>query len=137
MRKAIKDGIKSGFKVVWDLGKIIVPTIFIMTFLKYTPLFQQIADFLQPTMSVFGLPGEAAFAIVLGMFISMYSAIGIILTLTLTPVQITTIAAMILTCHGWILEAAVIRKLDVSVVKIFTLRFITALTLGYTISVMM
>jgi len=137
MKKAIKDGAKAGLKVVWDLGKIMIPTIFLVTFLKYTPIFKTISDFLQPSMSIFGLPGEAAIAIVTGMFLSLYGSIGIMIPLNLTPVQITTIAIMVLTCHGVIIENAILKKLNISILKIFSFRFIVAISLGYMVHLFM
>lgn len=52
MKQAIKKGVKSGFKIAWDLLKIIIPIIFLITFLKETFLFQFIADSFSPAMKL-------------------------------------------------------------------------------------
>lgn len=130
MKQAIKKGVKSGFKIAWDLLKIIIPIIFLITFLKETFLFQFIADSFSPAMKLFGLPGEAALVLVVGFFLSVHAAVGIAVTLNPTPIEITIMGLMISISHSLLIETAVLKKLKVNYIRMFFLRLGTSFVVG-------
>jgi len=132
MKQPIKKGIKSGFKIAWDLLKIIIPIIFIVTFLKETVVFTYVADLLSPMMGIFGLPGEAALILIVGFFASIFAAAGIVASLTLTPVQITILGLMITISHSLPLEIGILKKLKINYVRMFFLRITTSCLVGIT-----
>jgi len=137
MKEIIKDGIKNGLKICLDLAKIIIPVIFIFTFLKHTILFEKIADSLSPLMNVLGLPGSATFPLILGFFFNMYAAIAAIVSLQMTTKQLTIIAMMILTAHTLILEGFVLKKLKVKYITLIVFRIIMALLVGIFVNIVM
>ena len=137
MKEIIKDGIKNGLKICLDLAKIIIPVIFIFTFLKHTILFEKIADSLSPLMNVLGLPGSATFPLILGFFFNMYAAIAAIVSLQMTTKQLTIIAMMILTAHALILEGFVLKKLKVKYIPLIVFRIIMALLVGIFVNIVM
>ncbi len=130
LSETILNGVKSGFHVTWNLTKIIVPIYFFITFLKYTGVLEWISLKFAPMMSLFGLPGEAAIALVFGNGLHLYAAIGVITTLSLTQKQITVIAIMLLFSHSLFMETAVAKKTGVNVFIIILIRISLAVTSG-------
>jgi|UniRef100_A0A7C6A939 spore maturation protein SpmB len=114
--------------------KIILPVYSLIFFLSYTPAIKFLADLLKPAMKIFGLPGECALALILGNFINLYAAIGVIPLLNLTPWQMTTLALMLLTSHSQIMETSVYFKLKTNALFLLLLRLSVALLIGLTLS---
>lgn len=123
-------GIKRGLSVTWELGKVLVPVYFIITVLKYTPIMEWIAEFMEPVMYMVGLPGEASLPLVLGMFLNIYAAIGAILPLAMSTKEITIIAAMLLLAHSLPIESAVSKKAGAKVISLVLVRLIMAFLVG-------
>lgn len=116
------NGITSSFALL----KIILPVYAAVTILGHTPVIGWIARLCEPAMNLAGLPGETALAFVTGALISMYAAVGIIIALTLTPWQITTLAVMLTLCHELFVESAVMKKANVIVWPLVCLRLLSA-----------
>ena len=81
-------------------------------------------------MRFVGLPGAAALAVVTGMFLNFYAAIGIIIALGLTALQITIIAVILSCCHELVIESAIIKKTGIRAWPILSIRLATALGAG-------
>ncbi|MEW5922195.1 MAG: nucleoside recognition domain-containing protein [Bacillota bacterium] len=126
-------GLRNGVSVTWELAKAIVPVYLIVTFLKYTPVLPWIARAFTPLMRLAGLPGEASLALVLGFVVNIYAAVGAIVSLSLTPKQITVIATIILLAHSLPVETAVSKKSGIEVLPILAIR----LGLGFTCGVIL
>jgi hypothetical protein len=137
MKEIIKDGIKNGFKVCLDLAKIMIPIIFIFTFLKHTFIFEKIASSLSPLMNLLGLPGSATFPLILGFFFNLYAAIAAIVSLQLTTKQLTIMAMMLLTAHTLILEGFVLKKLKVKYISLIIFRIVMAFIIGFFVNIVM
>jgi spore maturation protein SpmB len=86
---------------------IVAPVFTAVTVLKYTPVIRVFAEFMAPFMKYFGLPGEAALAVILGNVVNIYGGLGAITALKLTGAQLTVLSLMILLSHSQILETAV------------------------------
>jgi hypothetical protein len=88
----------------------------------------------RPVLGLAGLPGEAALAIVMGVFINLYAGIAVAKPLIdsglLSPAQITTVAVILLICHNIPIESAVSQKTGASFWKMTTLRVVVGFTLG-------
>jgi len=128
--KTIKRGISNGLMTTWELTKIMVPVYLVVTILKYTGVLAWIARVFAPAMHLLGLPGEAALAMVLGIFLSLYAGIGAMAMLALTAKQITILAGMLLLCHNMLVETAVTKKTGVIAWRFVALRVILALVFG-------
>ncbi len=135
MKKAIKDGIKNGFKVCWDLAKIIIPIIFIVNILKNTVLFEKTAEYLSPVMGALGLPGGAALVLLIGSTLNLYAAIGAMIPLNMDQGQITIIAFMLLVAHTLPIEVGVLRKIKVNYIGMLFLRISTAFAIGFLLNI--
>jgi len=125
-----KRGAVNGITSSFTLLKIIIPVFAAVTLLGHTPAIKWISHICEPVMNLAGLPGEAAIAFVTGVLISMYAAIGIIIALSLTPWQITTLAVMLTLCHELFVESAVMKKANVSVWPLVLLRLFSACFAG-------
>jgi hypothetical protein len=84
--KTWENGFANGLKASFLLLKVIIPVFALIKVLEHTPVIGWISQFCDPLMRFVGLPGEAALAVVTGMFLNFYAAIGIIIALDLTTV---------------------------------------------------
>lgn len=110
---------------------IIAPVYTAMAILKYLKVLPAIADLCRPAMKYLGLPGDAALALVLGNFLNLYSAIGVMASLTLTPAQMTVLSLVLLISHSQILESSVFFQMRTKYGIIWAIRLVTALLVGY------
>ena len=100
-------GARHGVRAFLKLMLIVAPVYTAVTILKYTPVIRIFADFMAPLMKLFGLPGEAALAVILGNVVNLYAGLGAITALKLTTAQLTVLSLMLLLSHSQILETAV------------------------------
>jgi len=96
-----------GVRAFLKLMLIVVPVYTAVTILKYTPVIRVFAEFMSPLMKHFGLPGEAALAVILGNVVNLYAGLGAVTALKLTTDQLTVLSLMLLLSHSQILETAV------------------------------
>ena len=116
------------------LLKVIIPVFALVKVLEHTPVIGWISQFCDPLMRFVGLPGEAALAVVTGMFLNFYAAIGIVIALDLTAWQITIIAVILSCCHELVIETAIIKKTGIRAWPILGIRLATALVAGVTLN---
>lgn len=128
--ETLKRGFKKGIMTAVDMGKILVPIYILVSLLRETPVIATISDVLTPAMGIFGLPGEASIAIVLGNVINMYGAIGAMASLEMTAKQVTIIAVMLSFSHSLIVESVIVKKVGVSVLMIVFIRVALSVTSG-------
>ena len=128
--KTWKNGFANGLKTSFLLLKVIIPVFALIKVLEHTPIIGSISQYCDPLMRFVGLPGEAALAVVTGMFLNFYAAIGIIIALGLTAWQITIIAVILSCCHELVIETAIIRKTGIHAWPILGIRLATALGAG-------
>ncbi|AOT69129.1 nucleoside recognition domain-containing protein [Geosporobacter ferrireducens] len=131
---SIKSGLKKGFETTWMLGKIIVPIYFFVTFLKYTPVIDWIAEVFEPLMQIFHLPGEAAIVLVIGNVSTLYGAIGAMKAMSLTPLEATIIAIMLSFSHSLFMETAITKKLGMKLSNVLFIRMGLAVIAGLIVS---
>jgi spore maturation protein SpmB len=128
--KTWKDGFANGLKTSFLLLKVIIPVFTVIKVLEHTPVITWISQFCDPLMRFVGLPGEAALAVVTGMFLNFYAAVGIIFALSLTPWQITIVAVILSCCHELVIETAIINKTGIRGWFIMGIRLTTAFAAG-------
>ncbi|MEW5783792.1 MAG: nucleoside recognition protein [Bacillota bacterium] len=129
-RDLLRRGIVKGLKTTWMLIKIIVPVTLVVVTLDQLNLLMPLATRFAPLMAPLHLPGEASLALLLGFFINIYAAIGVITVLPLTAREITVLAVMILTSHSLMMEGPILRFTGLSPVINTLLRIATALLFG-------
>ena len=128
--KTWKNGFSNGLKTSFVLLKVIIPVFVVIKVLEHTPVIGWVSQFCDPLMHFVGLPGEAALAVVTGMFLNFYAAIGIIVALDLTAWQITIVAAILCCCHELVIETAIIKKTGIRVWPIMAIRLGSAFVAG-------
>ena len=124
------DGFFRGLESFWLLAKIMLPVYFIVTFLKFTPVLPAIADFFAPYMKIFGLPGGAALAIVLGNTVNLYAAIAVIASLKMSTEQVTILAIMLAISHSLPMEVTITQKMGTRYITILFLRLLVSAAVG-------
>ncbi|MDP3386628.1 MAG: nucleoside recognition domain-containing protein [Eubacteriales bacterium] len=125
-----KRGLRRGFDVLILLGKIMLPIYVVVELLKYSGLLETISRLFIPFMSLLGLPGEAAFALIIGAAVNTYAALGVLVAMTLTAKQATIIAVVLSIAHNLIGETVVIRRIGVNPYFITGLRIVAAFSVG-------
>jgi len=137
LKRALKLGIKDGLETTWELAKVIVPVYFIITFLKYTPVIQWLANVFQPLTILIGLPGEATLPIVLANALSTYPAIPAITSFSFTTKEITIMSTVILLCHSLPIETVIAKKSGARGWAIIAIRVLAAVLAGIIINIFM
>ena len=125
-----KRGFKNGISTLIELSKILVPVYIGVELLAASGLLNILAEFFEPVMSIFGLPGEASLIIILSYFLNTYAGLGAIAAIELNTVQITTVAIMISVAHSLITETAVVKKLGVSATASIAVRVFFSILMG-------
>ena len=104
LRQGFKSGIETALKlIIW-----VLPLYIVVDLLKGSVILNTIGEFCAPVMTIFGLPGEAAFAFVAAFLVNLYAAIAILVPLDLTPWQITQCGLMMGIAHNLLLEGAIL-----------------------------
>ncbi len=130
-REIIYRGLQKGLLSTWELAKILMPTVFIITLLRTSGGLESVASFFAPLMQYLGLPGEAAIIIFSGYFINLYAAIGGMVTLELATNEMLIIAVMLGFCHSLLLELAVSKKAGAPISYILPLRAGASILAGF------
>jgi hypothetical protein len=133
--KTWRSGFANGLKTSFLLLKVIIPVFALVKVLEHTPVIGWISQFCDPLMRFVGLPGEAALAVVTGMFLNFYAALGIVIALDLTAWQITIIAVILSCCHELVIETAIIKKTGIRAWPILGIRLATALVAGVVLNI--
>lgn len=130
-------GLKKGFNVLIELGKIMLPIYVIVELLEYSGLLEMISSYFIPFMSIIGLPGEAAFALIVGGALNIYASLGVLASITLTAKQATIAATFIAISHNLIGETVVIKRIGVNPAFIMVLRILTSFAVASIMNVVM
>ncbi|GAK02208.1 LOW QUALITY PROTEIN: nucleoside binding-domain containing protein [Geomicrobium sp. JCM 19037] len=131
----IKKGLGKGLHSTWKLGRIIFPITTLIVILRHTPVIDQLSQLLAPFTRLFGLPGEAAIAFVLGN-LQLYAGIGSILAMDLTMKEVFILAVMLSFSHNLILESAFLKEIRVSIWLVVTVRLGMAMLFGMLVNLL-
>lgn len=123
-----------GVRAFLKLMLIVAPVYTAVTILKYTPVIRVFAEFMAPLMKHFGLPGEAALAVILGNLINLYAGLGAITALRITTPQLTVLSLMLLLSHSQILETAVFFQIRAKWWLLWFIRLVLSLLAGVGLS---
>lgn len=130
-----KDGLKSGWRTAWSLGKVLFPVTFIVAVLQHTPVVDWVIHLFAPFMGWIGLPGEAAIPLALGNLLNLYAAIGAVLTMDFTVKEVFILAVMLSFSHNLLVEGAVCKKIGVSLFVVSAIRLLMAFSSAALINV--
>lgn len=123
-------GLRRGLATGWLLARIMIPVSACVAALQWSGALARVGKALAPAMGIFGLPGEAAIALVTGGCVGVYGAIAAASPVALTATQMTVLALMVLTAHNLIVESAVQGKSGASGLRMAALRILAAIALG-------
>lgn len=129
-----REGLASGLRTTWELGLVVFPVTVAVSVLRYTPVYDSLLSLLAPVMGIFGLPDEATVPLVLGNLLNLYAAIGAMLAMDLTVKQVFILALMLSFSHGLPVEAAICRRVGVSVPLVLLFRISLAATAAVAIN---
>lgn len=107
---SVRRGTQAGLVVLWELAKVIVPVVVLVHLLEQSGWLPRISGWLGPVMGIFGLPGEAALALVSANLSTIYAGLGVTVALGLPARETTIVAAMMMICHSAIAETALVAK---------------------------
>ena len=109
----LRNGFSEGLMTALKLIKWVLPLYILVDLLKESPLLTSVGEICAPVMTLFGLPGEVAFAFVAAFLVNLYAAIAIMAPLELTPWQVTQCGVMMGIAHNLLLEGAVLSSTGV------------------------
>ena len=129
-REAAGRGVQKGLRSSWELVKVIAPVSIGVTALSHTPALAWLSRAFAPVMGWLGLSGEAAVVLVAGNAVGLYSAIGAMMSLDLSPRELLTLALMLSFSHNLFVETAVTKRLGVSYWGVMVYRVGLAIVAG-------
>jgi spore maturation protein SpmB len=104
----LRTGVVEGLRTSWLMVKYAFPLYVAVDLLKDTAAAGAAGRFFAPLMTLFGLPGEAAFAFIAAFLLNLYAAIAILVPLELTPWQVTVCGLMMGIAHNLLVEGGVL-----------------------------
>ncbi|MDW7738478.1 MAG: nucleoside recognition domain-containing protein [Bacillota bacterium] len=135
LAEPILKGLKKSGKLLLLLIKIIIPVSCLVAILDFYGVIAIVAGFFTPAMALFGLPGEATIVLLLGIFVNLFAALGVLTTMTLNPQQITVLAVMIGICHELPVETVICSYTGLKIPTSSVLRLLTALGAGLILNI--
>ncbi|MFO7675765.1 MAG: hypothetical protein R6X12_05580 [bacterium] len=133
----LRDGAWHGVRAFFKLMAIVGPVYTAVTVLRYTPVIAAFARFAAPLMRYFGLPGDAALALIIGNLINLYAGIGAITALGLPTNQLTVLSLMLLLSHSQILETAVFFQMKAKWWLLWAIRLAVSLLVGWALGLLL
>jgi hypothetical protein len=130
-------GCKGAVRTIWFLLSIIVPVTLAAALLDWLGVLTWIARFMAPLMHLVGLPGGACLVFIASIFLNIYSAIAVALSMSFDIRSATILAIMCLTAHNLIVETAVMKKTGSSGTKMVFLRIVTAFAAAYAFNLLL
>lgn len=134
----LKNVLKDALSTTLTLLKIMIPISIIVKILSDYGLVDIIGEFLQPIMSIIGLPGELGLVWATTMISNIYGGLIVFINLssfnTYTIAQVTILSSMMLIAHTLPIELRIAQKAGVRLWFIFLLRTGCALIFGFMLS---
>ncbi len=124
-------------KTCWAVLKIIVPISIAVRFLEQWGVIDKLGEWLGPVMGLVGLPGEMGLVWATAMFMGIYAAMVVFVTLlpqlqpAMTVAQTTVLATMMLVAHGLPQELRICQKAGPRMRVVVLIRVAGALALGW------
>ncbi|MBE5781140.1 MAG: hypothetical protein E7328_04895 [Clostridiales bacterium] len=94
-------------KSIIKMVKYLIPSIFLIRLLVNLGAMDAIASFMAPVMGLFGMPGEAALALLMGQ-VGLAAGLGAAVGMGLTAKQLTVLAVFYSFCHSLVIETGVL-----------------------------
>jgi len=130
LRATTLKGTSAGLRVLWELAKVMIPAVIIVTVLDRSGILDDVSQWLGPVMGIFGLPGESALVLVTANFVTTYAGLAILMALDLTLKQKSILGAMMLICHGAVSETPLLAKAGASGTWVLVTRILAMVLAG-------
>ena len=131
-----KQTLKSSLQSAWIILKLVIPIYIIADILYFYNTLSYIAFLVEPFTSFLGLPPEASLSIISGMFLNLYAAVAFAAPLDLTPHQWSILAVFLGVCHSLVVESVIMKKIGISNIYSYSLRFFGGLAIAFVVSIM-
>ncbi|MEA2020041.1 MAG: nucleoside recognition protein [Campylobacterota bacterium] len=125
--QTMKTSLKSAFIIL----KLVIPIYILADILYFYNTLSYVAFLIEPFTSMIGLPAETSLAIISGMFLNLYAAVAFAAPLDMTPHQWSILAVFLGVCHSLVVESVIMKKIGISNIYSYTLRFFAGLFLAY------
>ena len=126
----LKKGFLSGLSLTVDVIKVIVPFYLVVEIIKYFGFIQFFGNIFRPFMSLLGLPGESALALIAGYTANLYAAIAVLKPLHLSSKDVTIIALMLGISHSLPVETPITKRTGVNAWLLLAARIFLGLLAG-------
>jgi hypothetical protein len=131
IRTRLATGLSGGFRTALKIVKITFPLYVAVDLLKTTtPAVDALGRLFAPAMSLFGLPGSAAFAFVAAGLLNIYAGLAIIVPLALDPFQVTQCGLMMGIAHNLLVEGGVLGSTGTRGTLLTLIRIVLAVAAG-------
>jgi hypothetical protein len=107
----------------WIIIKLVIPIYIIADILYYYNVLEKAAFLFKPFTGLLGLPAEAALSLISGIFLNLYAAVAFAAPLEMTPHQWSVLAIFLGVCHSLIVENVIMKKMGISNLYSYALRF--------------
>jgi hypothetical protein len=114
---------RTALQSAWIIIKLVIPIYIVADILYYYNVLEKVAFLFEPFTGLLGLPAEAALSIISGMFLNLYAAVAFAAPLDMTPHQWSVLAIFLGVCHSLIVENVIMKKLGISNLYSYALRF--------------
>jgi hypothetical protein len=125
------DTIKKSFQSAWIILKLVIPIYIIADILYFYNTLSYISFLVEPFTSMIGLPAQTSLAIISGIFLNLYAAVAFAAPLEMTPHQWSILAVFLGVCHSLVVESVIMKKIGISNIYSYSLRFFAGLFLAY------
>jgi hypothetical protein len=129
--------ILGALRSIWFLLRVIVPVTLAVALLDWLGALAWFSRFLSPIMGIVGLSGDAALVFISAIFLNIYCAIAIALSMPLDLRSMTILAIMCLTAHNLIIETASMKKTGSSGAKMVALRVFSSFAVAYAFNLLL
>lgn len=131
-----KQTLKTSLQSAWIILKLVIPIYIIADILYFYNTLSYVAFLVEPFTSMIGLPPEVSLSIISGMFLNLYAAVAFAAPLDLTPHQWSILAVFLGVCHSLVVESIIMKKIGISNIYSYLLRFFAGLFIAFLVSIM-
>ncbi|MEA2050950.1 MAG: nucleoside recognition protein [Campylobacterota bacterium] len=127
-KQALKKSLQSALIMI----KLVIPIYIIADILYFYNTLSYISFLVEPFTQMIGLPAETGqLAIISGIFLNLYAAVAFAAPLDMTPHQWSILAVFLGVCHSLVVEGVIMKKIGISNIYSYSLRFCVGLFLAY------
>jgi hypothetical protein len=132
----LKESLNKSLHSSWIIIKLVIPIYIIADILYFYNTLSYISFLVEPFTSILNLPPETSLAIISGIFLNLYAAVAFAAPLDMTSHQWSILAVFLGVCHSLVVESVIMKKIGISNIYSYTLRFFGGLLIAYSVTLM-